>query len=362
IALLCPARSSTEHHIALDQMREQARPEVAAFLSCHEDEIALVESTSHALNLAAEAVPLTRGDRVLLSDMEFMAVGIPWCQKRDQIGIEIDVVPNSRGQVHVQDFADRLTPKTKVVIVSAVQWSSGFRVDLDGLSRLCRDCGVWFVVDAIQQLGAMPINVATTPIDILPCGGHKSLNAPLGTGFLSIRQKRLPELRPPLAGYLSVETPEGGWGNYFQPPEISPVRNYRYVDAARRFETGGTSNYPGAIGLAASLKMIRQLGQQTIAQHIACLTDHLAAGLQKLGVEVVTPLDSQHRAAILTFTLGSPEKNVAAMEYLLDRSVLVSVRYTSGIGGVRVSCHFFNNEADLDRLLEQLGGFLRGKT
>src|SRR5262249_10569197 len=79
IALLSPARSSTEHHIALDQMREQARPEVAAFLSCHEDEIALVESTSHALNLAAEAVPLTRGDRVLLSDMEFMEVGIPWC-------------------------------------------------------------------------------------------------------------------------------------------------------------------------------------------------------------------------------------------------------------------------------------------
>jgi cysteine desulfurase / selenocysteine lyase len=331
-------------------------------IESQEDEIALVESTTHALSIAAEALPLERGDRILLSDLEFMEVAIPWCQKRSAMGLEIDVVANWRGQVRIEDIAARITPKTKAVVVSGVQWSNGFRVDLEGLSNLCRGRGVWLIVDAIQQLGAIPISVAKTPIDMLACGGHKWLNAPFGAGFLYIRQGLMPLLRRPLAGYLSVETPEGGWGNYFQTPEIVPVREYRYVEGARRFETGGTANYPGAIGLAASLKMIRELGQLEIAEHIRLLTNHLLAGLGQLGVEVVTPFEEKHRSGIVAFTLGSREKNIAAMETLLDERILTSVRYTSGVGGVRVSCHFFNNQEDLDRLLDQLRAFLRGKS
>jgi selenocysteine lyase/cysteine desulfurase len=360
VVSLCPAPSSTDHHIMLDEMRSRARTQIAQLLACAEDEVALVESTSHGLNIAADALPLERGDRILMSDLEFMEVGIPWCQKQAEIGIEIDVVPNWQGQVRVQDFADRITPRTKAVVVSAVQWSNGFRVDLAGLSTLCRKHSVYLIVDAIQQLGAVPISVQATPIDILACGGHKWLNAPFGTGFLYIRKGLLPELRRPLAGYLSVEPPEGGWGNYFQTPSITPVREYRYVAEARRFETGGTSNYPGAIGLAASLKLLLDLGQEDVAKHIQDLATYLAAGLEKLGVAIVTPLESRHRSGITTFTLGSQPKNVEAMHYLLKRRVLTSVRYTSGVGGVRVSCHLFNNRENVDQLLSHLQAFLRG--
>jgi len=362
IVLRCPARSSTDHHIMLDEMRSRARTEVARLIECREEEIALVESTSHGLNIAADALPLERGDRVLMSDLEFMEVGIPWCQKQKELGLEIDVVPNRQGQVRVEDLADRITARTKVVVTSAVQWSNGYRINLDALSTLCRDRSLYLIVDAIQQLGAVPISVRKTPVDILACGGHKWLNAPFGTGFLYLRKERMPELRRPLAGYLSVAPPEGGWGNYFQTPEITPVRAYQYVEEARRFETGGTSNYPGAIGLAASLRLLLDLGQSTVAKHVESLTDALAAGLARLGVELVTPLGGHHRSGITTFTLGSQERNVQAMHYLLDRRILTSVRYTSGVGGVRVSCHLFNNRADVDQMLEHLRGFLRGAT
>ena len=270
------------------------------------------------------------------------------------------MVPHRDGRLLVDDFSARITPRTRLVVASSVQWSHGFRMDMAALSALCRQRSLWLVVDAIQQIGAVPFDVQATPVDLLACGGHKWLNAPFGCGFLYIRRERMTELHPPLAGYLAVETPEGGWGNYFQTPSIQPVRDYHYVDAARRYEAGGTANYPGAVGLAASLEMILELGQQRIADRVWSLGETLMDGLDRLGVPVLTPRERAQRAGIVTFSLGAPQRNAALMEHLLARRVLVSVRYTAGIGGVRVSCHFFNDESDIGRLLDGLVEFLRG--
>jgi cysteine desulfurase/selenocysteine lyase len=360
LVLRCPARSSTEHHIAMDEMRAQARPQAARLLNAGEDEIALVESTTHGLSIAANAIPLEPGDRVLLCDLEFLQVAVPWCQKREQ-GIAIDTVPNRGGRILVEDIAERIGPRTKVVAISSVQWSNGFRCDLGTLSALCRERRVWLVVDAVQQLGGVPLNVQETPVDFLACGGHKWLNAPFGAGLLYIRRQARESLRPLLGGYLGLETPEGGWGQYFQTPSITPVRDCRFVNEARRYETGGTANYPGAIGLAASLQMINQVGPEARWTRINELTDHLAAGLQGLGVEIVTPLERKHRSGIITFSIGAAEDNVRLMNHLLDHKVLVSVRYTSNVGGVRVSCHFFNSKEDVGRLLEVTREYLRGR-
>ena len=362
MAVHCPARSSTIHHLAMDQMRSRARTEAARLIHADESEVALVESTSHGLNIVAEALPLERGDRVILGDLEFLEVGVPWCQKQRQIGLEIDVVPNRRGRILVEDIAERITRRTKVVVTSSVQWSNGFRIDLNALSTLCRQRGIWLVVDAVQQLGAFPIDVQQTPVDFLACGGHKWLNAPFGTGVLYVNNSVRPVLRPLLTGYLNLETPEGGWGNYFQTPAITPVRDYHFVHEARFFEIGGTSNYPGGVGLAASLQMINALRPENIAAHIFRLTELVIAGLDKIGIEIVSPVEPEFRSGIVTFSLGPSGKNIALMEYLLERKILVSVRYTSGVGGVRVSSHFFNSTADITLLLENVGTFLRGRS
>lgn len=356
LAMVCPLESSTHHHIFMDEMRAAARPAAARLINANADEIALVESTTHGLTLAANAIPLQPGDRILLSDLEFLEVAVPWVQKRSQSdgpGIAIDVVPNHNGEVRVDDFAGRLTPRTRLIAVSSVQWTNGFRVDLAALSRLCRDRGVWLVVDAIQQLGAIPLDVRETPVDILACGGHKWLNAPFGCGFLYVNRERLAELRPPVAGYLSIEDPPGGWGEYFQTPTTTPVKDYCFVKTARRFETGGTANYPGAVGLAASLKMIQELGPDRIADHIYQLTDQLLAGLDGLPVEVVTPRARENRSGIVTFSAGTAEENVRLMQRLQEKKILVSVRYTSNVGGIRVSCHFYNSGEDIDNLLSE---------
>jgi selenocysteine lyase/cysteine desulfurase len=358
LAMVCPAESSTAHHIMMDEMRSAARPRAARLINAQEDEIALVESTSHGLTLAADAIPLEPGDRVLTCDLEFLEVAIPWVQKKKH-GIEIDVVPNRNGKILIDDISAHLTPRTRVVCLSTVQWSNGFRLDLAALSRLCRGRNTWLVVDAIQQLGAFPIDVRQTPVDVLACGGHKWLNAPFGCGFLYISREAQSRLQPPTAGYLSVEDPEGGWGAYFQTPSIVPVQDYQFVKGARRFETGGTANYPGAIGLAASLKIINDLGTDRIAGHITRLTDRLIAGLQAMNVPIVTPLAPENRSGIVTFSVGSPRDNVEFMNKLLERKILVAVRYTSNVGGVRVSCHFYNSEPDVDALLNAVADLRR---
>lgn len=351
LALTCPLNSSTHHHIFMDEMRAAARPAAARLINARQDEIALVESTTHGLSLAAQAIPLEPGDRVLLSDLEFLEVAVPWVQKKAE-GIETDVVPHHQGEVRAQDFAARITPRTRVVALSSVQWTNGYRADLAAFSKMCRDRGIWLVVDAIQQLGAIPLDVQQTPIDILACGGHKWLNAPFGCGFLYVSREAMPKLRQPMAGYLSVQDPPGGWGEYFQTPAITPVRDYQFTRAARRFETGGTANYPGAAGLAASLKLIQEIGQPNIAEHVISLSDRLIAGLDRLGMEVITPHDRKYRSGIVTFSVGSAAENVMLMHGLQEKRILVSVRYTSNVGGVRVSCHFYNSEEDIDALLD----------
>lgn len=351
LALQHPSRTATEQHIVMDEARAAARPAAARLLNAEESEIALVESTTHGLSIVARAIPLAPGDRVIVSDLEFLQVAIPWLQLD---GVAVEPVPHRAAAIALDDIAARITPRTRVLAISSVQWSSGYRVDLAALSALCRERNLWLVVDAIQQLGAVPLDVRSTPVDFLVCGGHKWLNAPFGCGFLYIRRDALPRLRPPLAGYLSLTPPAGGWGQYFQNPATTPVRDYAFVNEARCYEIGGTSNYPGAIGLAASLDLIHSLGQQQIAEHIHSLTDYLIAGLRSLGLAIVTDFARAHRAGIVTFSAGSPQQNVALMERLAAQGILVSVRYTSGVGGVRVSCHFFNTRDDLDRLLAAL--------
>jgi selenocysteine lyase/cysteine desulfurase len=359
MAAYCPSGSSTQHHLDMDAMRSVARPQIAKLINADEDDIALVESTTHGLSLVANSIPFERGDRVVICDLEFLEVAVSWMQKRKELGIEIDTVHNGDGQILIEDIETAIGERTKVVAISSVQWSNGFRCDLEALSQLCREHEVFLIVDAVQQIAAIPLDVQKTPVDAIACGGHKWLMAPFGCGFLYLSKQFRAKVKAPTAGYLSVAEPEGGWGAYFQTPSATPVRHYEFVGGARRWETGGTANYPGAIGLAESVGLINELGITNIGEHVLSLTDYLISGLKQQDIRIVTPEDRHSRSGIVTFTLGDVKQNVALTNFLQEHRVLVAVRYTSDVGGVRVGCHLFNNQDDLDRLLELVGVYLR---
>jgi cysteine desulfurase / selenocysteine lyase len=357
----CPSGSSTQHHIDMDRMRSAARPQIAKLINAGDDDVALVESTTHGLNLIADAIPLERGDRVLLCDLEFLEVALPWIQKRREIGFEIDVVRSRSGTISVEEIEPMIGPRTRVLAISSVQWSNGFRCDLDAISGLCRDSNVFLIVDAIQQIGAIPLDVQRTPVDALACGGHKWLLSPFGCGFLYLSPEFRAKVKPPLAGYLSVAEPENGWDTYFETPSITPVNDYEFVDNARSWETGGTANYPGAIALAEGVALINEIRIENVAEHVLSLTDQLIDSLQREQIKIVTPTERRYRSGIVTLTLDTPDDNAALLAFLQQRKVLVSLRYTSNVGGIRVACHLFNNRDDMGRLVELTAEFARGR-
>jgi len=351
--LSCPARDASAHHIALDRTAEEPRRQAARLIGARPEDIALVESTTQGLQAVAAAVPLRRGDKVLVGDTEFLGLAVPWVGRQGAEGFHIEVVPSRGGRLLADDFARALDRHTRLILLSSVQWSSGFRADLAAISDLARRHGVVLVVDAIQQLGAIGLDVGHTPVDFLVCGGHKWLNAPVGRGFLYADPERVGRLPPPAWGYLNVVEPPEGWAEYFATPAIPAVRPYAFTPTARRFEAGGTANYPGNVALGATLALINDLGIGAIEKYILGLTDLLTDRLRSAGMTVVSPAERPARSGIVTFTLGQgPARDRAALQHLLDRGILISLRYTAGVGGLRVSVHFFNNEDDVRQLAE----------
>ena len=166
----CPFRSATEAHIAMDDARAAVRPLAARMLGASADEIAIVESTTEGLSTLARAIDWRDGDRVALSSLEFLQVAMPWAQLD---GVALDPIGHEGGVFGVDEVARAIGPRTRMVALSSVQWSHGFRCDLDAIAALCRERGVWLVVDAVQQLGAFPIDVSKTPVDAVVAGGHK---------------------------------------------------------------------------------------------------------------------------------------------------------------------------------------------
>jgi selenocysteine lyase/cysteine desulfurase len=240
-----------------------------------------------------------------------------------------------------------------MILLSSVQWNNGFRADLAAFAELAEKHGLVLVVDAIQQLGAVPLDLGQTPVDFVVCGGHKWLNTPVGRGFLYIHPRQVERLPPPAWGYLNIMQPPQGWAEYFATPDIPAVRSYEFTPTARRFEVGGTANYPGNAALGASLALINELGRDAIAEYVFQLTDLLIDRLRSVGATVVSPPERAARSGIITFTLGQgAARDEELLHKLWERRILISQRYTAGVGGLRVSVHFFNNADDIGQLIE----------
>jgi len=357
LAVYADAEDASQLHIAMDCIRKRPLTEAATLLGAPARNLALIESTSHGLNIAAAALPMQAGDEVLVADTEFLQVSIPWATMRDPAGVKITPVHSHDGGVLTpEDFEAAMGPKTRVVCVSSVQWCSGYRLDIAGISELCRARRIWLVVDAIQEMGAMEIDLSTQHADFLMAGGHKWLNAPFGCGIMFVGDRALAELEPPSYGYLALAAPEAGWGEYFRTPDISPYREFSFPEQAKRFEIAGTSNYPGAAGLGGSLALLNEVGIKNVEQHIRGLTDLLHDELGELGAQVISKRDPACRSGITVFRIhDDPAEDLRLLNSILAEKILTSIRYTSGIGGFRVSTHYFNNEDDVRALCEALG-------
>ncbi len=318
-----------------ERTREGTRALAARLLNATPEEIAFAGATGDGLDIAASILPLQPGDNVILCDVEFPANVYPWLHL-ERKGVEVRIVPHDGGGLTPERLAATMDRRTRVVTVSSVQFLSGFCADLPALSRLCKENGTFFVVDAIQSLGAVPLDVRAAGVDILAANGAKWLMAPIGTSILYVRRELAREL-PPSRGYYVAYTPPE--------PYLEYSRQLR--DDARRFEVN-SPNVIGIYGLRAALSLLLEVGIERIHERILDLTDRLIAGLDALGIEMLTPRRRERRAGIVTIRTEDPAGDLARLK---EAGVVIALRE----GYLRISPHFYNTPAEIDRLLELLG-------
>jgi len=347
--------NSSAHHIAMDSLRHKAYDEATKLLNADPEEIALVESTSHGLNIAAQGIELQDGDNIITTNLEFIQVALPWCVMRKDKNIDIRVCKTEDNRFTAKDFASLVDDKTKLIVMSTLEWCNGWQTDLKELGDYCKEKGVYLVVDAVQQLGVTKIDTKACHIDILTAGGHKWLNSPYGTGVLYVNKETLPKLKQSYAGYLNTTVPEGGWGAYWENPAAPSVNNWTFDNTARKFEIGGTSNYTGAIALGESLALVNEIGIENIEKRVREIAVYCMDRIEEIGGTLITHRDPGHFGGIVIARLYDDlDVDRMILKKLHARRIFIAQRFTDFIGGFRISCQYFNNEKDIDTMIDAM--------
>jgi cysteine desulfurase/selenocysteine lyase len=316
----------------------ESRRLAADLIGAAPEEIALTLNTGFGLSLAARALPLGSGDIVLASDREFPANVYPWMLLKD-IGVTLELAPTTaQGWPDEAYLLERLRdPRVRVLAVSLVQFSNGYKVDLARLSAATRASGAYLVVDAIQGVGQVPVDVGETPVDVLACGAQKWLLSPWGSGFVYIRRELVRELRPAITGWMAFE----GTDDF--------TRLTQYNDTlrgdARRFEMI-TLPYQDFAGMNASLELLLELGIAQIQKHLESLRAPILAWAKRSGARVVSP-DRERASGILCV---APADVGEAFRALKAAHIICSMRE----GAIRLSPHAYNTLDEMDRVASVL--------
>ncbi len=322
--------------------------EAAQLIHADEAEMGFLRSTSEGIGLIAAMLDLDAGDSVLINDLEFMSNVIPWKVLEREKGIRLQVVKHRQGKILTPDIERAIDPSTKLVVLSSVQEVNGYRCELEKIGEMTRKRSVPFVVDAIQQLGALDLNVKKAKIDLLIAGGHKWLLSPFGTGIFYVRKELLSRMRPAYVGWINVD-PEN-WRDFNQ-PTFSPIREYTIRnDSAKRFMISATDIVPGIPALWASLKWLNGIGLENIEERILYLTSVLIEELHEK-VEIVSPLEKASRSGIVTIRT---EDDGRVVQKLSEKKICVSTSYASGTGGIRIAPHFFNTTDEIIECSDQI--------
>ncbi|HET6671727.1 MAG TPA: aminotransferase class V-fold PLP-dependent enzyme [Pyrinomonadaceae bacterium] len=312
------------------EKREAVRRDVAAFINAEPDEIGLTTNTSSGMNLIVDALE-HRGE-VISCDLEFPVSTLPWMHRR----IPVHLVKNRNGELDLNDVAAAASDKTGLISLSQVQFSNGLRTDLEALGNNKGRHAL--VVNASQSAGVFAVDVKRMRIDALCTTGHKWMLSGYGSGFVYLSRELQGDSKARAIGWLSVQEPYA-----MKNDEI--VLRY---DLSARAELG-CPHFAGIFALGASVNLLTTIGGSEIEARALSLNRYLTTRLHETGWKILSPLrEEQFRSAETLVACDEPARITAQ---LAERGVIV----TEKPQGIRVATDFFNNEADIDRLIAALG-------
>ena len=310
---------------------EQVRARAAAFLGAQASELAFTKNTSEGLNIAANAIDFAPGDNVLLIEGDHPNNAYAWLNLK-RCGVEVRFARLEQGVADAALFAPLVDARTRAISLSHVTFHAGQRHDVADIGRLCRERGIYLVVDAMQSVGVLPINVKAMGISMLAAGCHKGLLVPQGLGLLYV-DAALTELQPVYLATAGLARPPA---DLVANPDDLALR-----EDAGRFEIGNY-NLADIHALDAALDLITGVGVENIERHVLALGDRLIERLDALGIGLVGPRERGRRAHIYVMDLpAEPWVGFLARQ---------GVRVSPERDGVRVSFGLFNTPDDVDRV------------
>ncbi len=313
-------------HEAFVKLREK----FAALIHAKVENIVITESTTAALNLAAQLLRPRATQNVVVTDLAFMSSTYNWLVGQLALS-EVRFVKSRDGRIHMDDLAALVDENTAAVSICAVTVGSGFRFNLRDVCAITAPLNVPLIVDAAQALGVVEINACDPPLDFVACTASKWLMGPAGVGFLYLADRYLAATPPAVGWYAAANV--AAWD----------VRHCELHHDARRFQ-GGLPNLIGAVGALAALELLEQIGRDFIERRVRMLTTHAMEGLEKIGVDLWTPRADDQRAGIVF--LRPPEA-------ALLHAKLKAARIYCGhfLGGVRIDPTFYNTHEEIDKFL-----------
>jgi len=321
-----------------DKLRNETRKNLAKMINAVPEQIGFIQNTSQGFNILVNGLRWEPGDEIILFDYEFPSNIYPFLNT-ERFGVKIKYVKNRSGKIYLEDLFKAITDKTRLLSISFVEYSNGFKNDLIQIGKICEEKGVIFSVDGIQGVGAMPLDVRAAQIDFLSNGGHKWLMGPMGAGFIYIGEWLFKKMVPAEAGWLGVEN---AWDFSSHKLDLLPdARRYEYA----------TANFIGLAGLSASVEMLLEAGTESIQNHLLALGSRLINSLQETGLKFMGAENKKYWSGIYSFSGNNIEK---LFEYLTSKKIICSFRG----GMLRIAPHFYNTTEEIDELVKQVKLFV----
>jgi cysteine desulfurase / selenocysteine lyase len=296
-------------------------------------DVAFLASTARGLDVAIKSIDWQAGDNIVFADIEFPTTAFA-ARHLSRSGIERRVVQSRDGLVPTAAFAERIDRRTRLVVASMVSYHNGFKIDLPQLAEVAHAHGALVFVDAVQAVGAVEIDA--TPADFLCAGTYKWVLGAHGLAMFYVNPELAARVEPPYVGYRGV-------ADLFAPDRYE---RYDLLPDARRFEEG-MPNYLGMHVLQNALTFLLDLGIAQIAEHNALLVERLMTGLFGLGIEPLTPHESAHRGAIVSFPTSRDSE-------ITSRLAQDGIGVWGRDGRVRMAPHLYNTAEEIDVFLKHL--------
>lgn len=325
-------------------LKKETRDLAAELIGARPESMAFAASTSVALSLVSLAIPWKKGDNVVTAAVENPATVVPW-QNLRHLGVQVRYLPaDADDLIDLGSLPGLVDKKTRLVALSLVEYATGQRLDIRRVVEFCRPRGILVSVDAVQALGAVPVDVASLGVDFLSSGAQKWLMGPRDIALLYVGDTALETIRSPIVTESNVRD--------IKVEEEDPttgVPELRLNEGALKLEAVPYSNFAGVCGLRQALLNLRSVGRATVYRRLHDITSELVDGLKELDGRVVSPRGKSEWSGIVSYAPnGVPVRDVAAR--LLRQGVYVAVRK----GRLRICPHYYNTSAEVKAFLRLL--------